>query len=212
MRLESVRQNLFPVSDGIMPMHGFTHFQFNTSDCITFFDRLSRIYADMDRAYRQTADFYNFECHGCDDNCCRSLFYHHTLIECLYLAKGALELPCHLNEDVIRRAKILLDKDQRGMCPLNAEEKCLIYAFRPMICRLHGLPHQIALADRPPTQNPGCVEFDRLCASQPGHLLDRTPHYLALAGLEQDTRRHFAYSQRIKMTISQILMTFTVKT
>ncbi|WP_156915750.1 hypothetical protein [Desulfatirhabdium butyrativorans] len=192
-------------------MHGLTHFQLTTSDCIGLFDRLSRIYADMDRAYQQTAEFYGFECHGCSDNCCRSLFYHHTLIECLYLMKGVQELSHDRLGNVMSQAILLPDENHRGMCPLNAEEKCLVYDFRPMICRLHGLPHEISLANRPPTQHPGCGEFDRLCSSQPRHFLDRTPHYLALARLEQDTRKHFVYSQRIKMTIAQILMTFTVE-
>lgn len=195
----------------MIPMDGLTPYHFDTSDCILLLERLSLIYAEMDQAYRQTAGLNGFECHGCDDNCCRSLFYHYTLIECLYLVKGVLGLPFHRLQDVMRQAKIVVDKDQRGMCPLNADGKCLVYAFRPMICRLHGLPHEITLANRSSTQHPGCGEFDRLCLSQPRHLLDRTPHYLALAGLEKDTRRRLAYNQRVKMTIAQILTTFIEK-
>lgn len=192
----------------MISMDDLTPDHFNTSDCIVLLERLSHIYAEMDRAYRQTADLNGFECHGCDDNCCRSLFYHYTLIECLYLVKGVLGLPLDRQRDIMHQAVLLIDGNQRKMCPLNADGKCLVYAFRPMICRLHGLPHEIAPAGRPAIQHPGCEMFDRLCSSQPRHLLDRTPHYLALARLEQDARRQFNYSQRIKMTIAQILMTF----
>ena len=35
-----------------------------------------------------------------------------------------------------------MPEDDQGLCPLLSQEgKCLIYASRPMICRLHGLPH-----------------------------------------------------------------------
>jgi Fe-S-cluster containining protein len=211
MRPEFVRKNLFSLSNGMIAMDFLTPYHFNSSHSIVLLERLSHIYAEMDQAYQQTADFYGFECQGCNDNCCRSLFYHHTLIECLYLVKGLLGLPLDRQKDVMNKAALLMDSSQREMCPLNADGKCLVYAFRPMICRLHGLPHEITLANRSPTQHPGCGEFNRLCSSQPRHLLDRTPHYLALARLEQDTRRQFAYSQRIKMTIAQILTTFTGK-
>ena len=51
-------------------------------------DRLKQIYADMDRAYHRAAGQYGFACDGCPDSCCRSLFYHHTIIEYGYLVEG----------------------------------------------------------------------------------------------------------------------------
>jgi len=46
-----------------------------------FIDRLKQIYTAMDRAYDRAADPYGFTCDGCADNCCRTRFYHHTVIE-----------------------------------------------------------------------------------------------------------------------------------
>ena len=51
------------------------------------------LFEDMDEAYAALADQLGFHCQGCKDNCCRSLFYHHTLIEFLWLRSGLALLP-----------------------------------------------------------------------------------------------------------------------
>ena len=56
--------------------------------CAPFMDRLETVYAAMDRKYEEAATYYGFHCTGCKDNCCRTRFYHHTLLEYLHLMKG----------------------------------------------------------------------------------------------------------------------------
>jgi hypothetical protein len=92
------------------------------------------------------------------------------------------------------------------MCPLNDEQRCILYAYRPMICRLHGIPHQLRRPDGQRQVGPGCGDFDRQCANSDPKLLDRTPLYIDLAALEKQLRRQLRFEGRIKMTIAQMMI------
>jgi hypothetical protein len=92
------------------------------------------------------------------------------------------------------------------MCPLNQAGRCTLYAHRPMICRLHGIPHELHPPGRPPQQGPGCEEFLRCCGRTAGRALDRTPLYAELARLESEFRRKMALSYRVKMTVAEMLL------
>lgn len=92
------------------------------------------------------------------------------------------------------------------MCPLNAEDRCQVYAHRPMICRLHGIPHELRFPGRPPQQNPGCEEFHRRCGRSGDHPFDRTPLYTELARLESECRQALMLRRKIRMTIAEMLL------
>ena len=53
-----------------------------------FFNSLKITYEAMDRKYNEAGDYYGFNCNGCEDNCCATRFYHHTLLEVLYILNG----------------------------------------------------------------------------------------------------------------------------
>ena len=42
----------------------------------------------MDADYASVSRAYGFTCRGCDENCCRTKFYHHTFLEYLYIKAG----------------------------------------------------------------------------------------------------------------------------
>jgi len=92
------------------------------------------------------------------------------------------------------------------MCPLNAEGRCQVYTHRPMICRLHGIPHEMQLPGSPRQQSPGCEEFHRRCDRSTGLLLDRTPLYHKLAKLEFECRQALGLQRKIRMTIAEMLL------
>ena len=105
---------------------------------------------------------------GCSE-CCRSLF-DITLLDAMLLRRGLDRLPDTLREDVLRKAEarvsdlgqvwpefshpyilncypeekweeVLSDAADETPCVLLGEDgHCLLYDFRPMTCRLHGLP------------------------------------------------------------------------
>jgi Fe-S-cluster containining protein len=104
---------------------------------------------------------------GCYD-CCLGLF-DISLLDAYYLLQGFTQLPKSVKQQVTRRAKkivtqlkklqpnlnppyyltelsdedidALCDKFAELRCPLlNEKNQCLVYQYRPMTCRLHGLP------------------------------------------------------------------------
>ncbi|MBW1898368.1 MAG: hypothetical protein JRI61_04830 [Deltaproteobacteria bacterium] len=77
-----------------------------------FFIRLQKIYSNMDEQYRQTAEYYGFNCRGCDDNCCRTLFFHHTHIEFFYLMEG-IDALCQIFGNLSSKEQKLQIKKQR---------------------------------------------------------------------------------------------------
>jgi Fe-S-cluster containining protein len=174
-------------------------------------EALGRLYAAMDADYERAAVAHGFVCRGCDDNCCRTRFYHHTLVEYLYLRQGLKALADGERARIEARAAQVAasqaaEPPEPVMCPLNAQGRCLLYAHRPMICRLHGIPHQLRRPDGRRQAGPGCGDFDRQCGAAAPPLLDRTPLYAALAELERELRRRLDYGAKIRMTIAQMVI------
>ncbi|MGE5258743.1 MAG: hypothetical protein ACM3KE_18870 [Hyphomicrobiales bacterium] len=180
-----------------------------------FLKRLRRLFDEMDAAYERAATAYGFVCSGCADSCCRTRFHHHTLLEYLYLREGFGELPADRQESIRAKAATgvappgperVSGAEARPMCPLNAEGRCQVYAHRPMICRLHGIPHELRIPGRPLQQSPGCVEFHRRCGRPEVYRLDRTPLYAELARLESECRQALGQRRKIRMTIAEMLL------
>ena len=178
-----------------------------------FFERLAALYAEMDQAYEDTAAAYGFNCRGCADNCCQTRFYHHTHIETVYLLAGFNKLAADRQKEIYHRAREVAAARRgnapganRLMCPANINGWCALYLYRPMICRLHGLPHELRLPGKPKTYGPGCGEFENVCGEKPYAPFDRTPFYAQMARLEQTFRAHGGIKTRLKKTVAQMLV------
>lgn len=164
----------------------------------------------MDRAYRDSAVFYGFDCIGCRDNCCRTYFYHFTIAESLYLVQGLSTLCKTEVEEVFERAKRMGDPNHRRenyLCPLNVDEHCILYPFRTLICRLHGLPYELWRPDGQKEEGPGCIKFEeeRQLKRLPYQRIDRSPFYRDLATLEREIRQSLGYHKKFKKTIAEMI-------
>ncbi|MCD6185012.1 MAG: hypothetical protein J7K84_04375, partial [Deltaproteobacteria bacterium] len=177
--------------------------------------RLEEIYAHMDEKYNKAAEYYGFTCTGCLDNCCLTRFYHHTLLEYFYIKKGFSNLNADIRSDGKTKALAVIeltaeaDKNKetaRVMCPLNLDGLCLIYPFRPMICRLHGISHELNIPGRGINRGPGCDDFMKLCNSKEYYKFDRTPFYIKMAALEKDLKETAGITKKIKMTIAEMII------
>ena len=185
--------------------------------CLPFLSELETLFDAMDREYNRIAGAYGFTCTGCADNCCQTRFYHHTLLESTYLAKGFHTLVKTDREKIATRAEKVVKQSEeadacsdsvRLWCPLNEEGMCLLYAYRPMICRLHGIPHELKRPGQTPRMNPGCDDFhDRY--GQGNHIaFDRTPFYAGMVELEQRLRQAVGCSDRLKLTVAEMILRF----
>lgn len=174
-----------------------------------------QLFGEMDQAYERSARQMGFECKGCRDNCCRTRFNHHTLLEYFYLRSGFTQLPAARRKRIWDRATEICRKAANGekhdttfrpMCPLNEEERCVLYAHRPMICRLHGVPHFLRRPDGRIQVGPGCSDFYIQSQVPDDRRLDRTPIYAAMAGLERRLRQRLGYGTKIKMTVAEMIL------
>lgn len=185
---------------------------------LPFIHRLESIFLTMDSRYGVLSNQYGFHCTGCEDNCCFTLFYHHTLLECLYLHTGYDHLESREKQSVKESAYQFTGYQQqveagqeepfRHICPLNLNGRCRLYAYRPMICRLHGLPYELHRPDRKIIYGKGCQAFSLQCGERSHGALNRTPLYAAMAELESEVRKAFDFKEKLKLTIAQILLLF----
>ena len=182
-----------------------------------FIERLKQIYTQMDSTYARLANSYGFTCEGCEDNCCQTRFYHHTVIEYAYIREGLMTLDVEMQDRIKSRAMTVADaieadlgssRPVRVMCPLNFDTRCILYPYRPMICRLHGIPHELKKPGLSAIMEPGCSTFDSRCRHQPYVQFDRTPFYRDMAGLEMDVKRVVGMSGKFKMSVAQMILDF----
>ena len=113
------------------------------------FERLARLYSDMENAYNRVAEKIGLSCEGCPNNCCDSYFRHHTYIEWAYLWEGIKTCSEKRRRELVSRAQEYVEhcllataqgKRPNMMCPLNEKGLCQLYKHRLMICRMHGVP------------------------------------------------------------------------
>jgi Fe-S-cluster containining protein len=179
------------------------------------FDSLSGVFEEIGREYDRLAGHYDdFSCQGCQDNCCTTVFSHYTLIEYLYLLKGFETLPWEQKDQAKTRAEEYVRslREHPGgetslelMCPLNVEGLCGLYQYRPLICRIHGLPSMLRSPARGVQRWDGCLRFQELHGDAITLEMDRTGFYSRIAILERDMRQELGFMQKIKKTIAEMI-------
>ena len=180
-------------------------------------ESLADLFGRMEKAYNEVAAAYGFRCAGCEDNCCLTRFYHHTLLEYLYLYRGFARLSAD-ERARLQRAAVQVNQEAaaavkqgrsvRVMCPLNLGGRCMLYRYRPMICRLHGIPNEMRRPGGMPVRGPGCGDFDRQCGDRAYIPFDRTPLYAEMARHERDLREALDFKAKPKLTVAQIIASF----
>jgi Fe-S-cluster containining protein len=182
-----------------------------------FLDRLREIFDAMDRAYNEAEEYYQFFCSGCTDSCCLTRFYHHTFLEYFYLLTGYQATAKEKQNAIRKKAATVCRKTAaegqqaihvRHMCPLNFDGLCSLYAYRPMICRMHGIAHELHQPGKAVSYAPGCHVFTKQCGHKEYHPFDRTPFYIELAKLEKEFKQDSGIDAKIKMTIAEMVMQF----
>ncbi len=185
------------------------------TETAVFMDKLFKIYGEIDRVCRDSAEHYGFSCDGCDDNCCKTVFYHYTVVESFALLEGFDKLPAEIRDESMRRGRDYLknlekhrgrEEDLEMMCPLNYDGLCRIYEYRPLICRIHGFPGGLKHPVKGNQRFTGCRIFNKTFQKKWTHFIDRTPFYTGIANLEGRIRREMDYMQGFRKTIAEMLI------
>jgi len=182
--------------------------------------KLADLYRRMDAAYAASARAIGLTCDGCRESCCESLFRHHTYLEWLDLHAGFASLPAPRQEEIREAAEAWLrihgsalpGATPRVACPLAVNEggqlSCGLYAHRPMVCRLHGVPNVLNRPDGRQAAFPGCDRAQELAKTCEPALLDRTPLLAELARLEMEFlgRERMGRLPRVNLSIAEMLL------
>ncbi len=175
--------------------------------------RLEEIFGAIDSLYSAALDSYKFGCDGCADNCCKTKFHHHMLAEELYLAEGLRGLDRDRRREIISRAENVVrihnasPDDVRVMCPLNENGLCILYAHRPMICRIHGVPYEMQKRDGSVEYGMGCYRFMEEKAGDVQYFVfNRTMFYIEMANVEKEVRSSLNYIGNYSKTTAEMIL------
>lgn len=172
-------------------------------------DSLEELFLCMDEAYNRLAAWYDFSCEKCVETCCTIGFQHFTLLEFVFLSRGLRSLDSSEREVLLakaRQAAGLGDHGQAARCPLEVEGRCSLYDYRPMICRLHGLPHLLRHPHRGEFKESGCRVFRNIHTDPENRSLDRTPFYTEFARLEGEARLIFGTSRVPPRNVARMIV------
>jgi len=162
--------------------------------------RLAELYSKMDSSYEAVVGRAGFSCNGCDGvKCCTVDLSLHTSIEMVYLRRGFNTLDSSRQQDILQRCGQIV-KDKRrdpwgdsyrsAICALNLDGLCSLYMYRPMICRLAGVPHSFSRPDGTTVESVGCTRYEAdIRSNYPDLSIDRTPFYRSMALMEMEIVR-----------------------
>lgn len=189
-----------------------SRFEAPPEEALVFLADIEAIFRDIDHGYQSVAESYAFHCRGCEDTCCRTHFYHHTFLEYFLLRQGFRQFSegrrCRIVENAQRVCRRLEAGATKVLCPLNTDGLCSLYRYRPMICRMHGIPHKLHHPVRGWILGPGCEQFPDPQSGDDSVRLDRTPFYRRVARLEQQMKAALDLNGRIRMTVAEMITTF----
>jgi len=185
------------------------------NNILDILDSLEKLYEDVEDEFSKIGKNYDFNCSGCVTNCCTTLFYHYTFVEEYMLQFGLSKIKSDIQSSIIENSKrYIFKKDNfsgkgkfKMMCPANKDGLCMIYRYRPMICRIHGVPSKLTFPN-------GRVDFYKGCEVMASKFfefpffLDRTRFFQNLSLIEQKFRKEFGkpLGYKFKKTIAQMIL------
>lgn len=177
--------------------------------------RLRDLYALMDHAYTAAAAEVRFSCRGCDGAaCCTVDVPLYTFTEMHYLRRGFSFLDESRQRTILDRCRIMLeaksanpagDAYRGAACVLSFDGLCGLYEYRPMICRLAGIPHFFVRPDGSTRESGGCHRYElEALPLHPTMRLDRTHFYRIMGEIEIDAVKALG-ARTAPRTIAEVL-------
>jgi len=178
--------------------------------------RIRELYRKIDSAYAAAAEKIGLTCEDCDGvTCCTVDLTLHTFIEISYLRLGFNTLEPSQQSTILTKSQGIVeakseapygDRYRSAVCALNSAGACMLYEYRPMICRLAGIPHVFTRPDGFKVKSGGCKKFEETCRGQnPEAIIDRSEFYREMAAMEIEAVR--ARRRRTeKLTVAEMLV------
>lgn len=177
--------------------------------------RVEELYDRIDAAYVSVAQDAGFSCVECDGaKCCTVDLILHTFAEQLYLRRGFDTLDAAGRDRILANCRSVLEAKEidplgeayrNAVCVLNDAGLCTLYKYRPMICRLAGLPHLIFRPDGSKRYGEGCPKFQREIEPRlPDLRIDRTAFYREMGAIELEVV-HVTGRRSISRTVAEAL-------
>ena len=182
--------------------------------------QLRGIYNKLEEDYNRVAGELNLSCKDCSDNCCDSYFLHHTYAEWAYLWLGFSSLVSAEQKEILKKCRNYVaecDKAKKSgehpqlMCPLNEKGLCMLYRYRMLVCRTHGVPAVLTRPDGQKLHFPGCFHCQNLVQRRYENMhppyVERTPLLRKLVVLEDellDNKRKLM--PKVRLTIAEMLL------
>ena len=178
--------------------------------------RIRELHRKIDSAYAAAAEKIGLTCDGCDGIvCCTVDLPLHTFIEISYLRLGFDMLEPSSRSEILTKSRWIVDAKREApygdryrsaVCALNSGGACMLYEYRPMICRLAGMPHVFTRPDGSKVESGGCKKFEETFRRQnPEAKIDRSAFYREMAAMEIEAVR--ARGRRSeKLTIAETLV------
>lgn len=181
--------------------------------------RLAEIYRRIDRAYAEAVKNVGFSCEGCDGTkCCTVDLRIGTLVEMSYLRHGFNTLSHAEQDEILARCRQIIrakndapesELYRNSVCALNTDGMCVLYEYRPMICRLHGMPYFFVGPNDSRMEGDGCPRFTKLYKGMDTiSKIDRTPFYREMAALEVEAVR-LRGERTKKLSVAETLVVIT---
>ena len=175
-----------------------------------FLEDLQNLFDHMEKEYDRVAEIYQFSCDGCTQNCCTTNFQHYTVLEMELLKAGLSSIPEEEKNEIVEKARIAVEEKKAGgnpRCPILLENRCRMYKYRPMLCRMHGQPYLLKNPVSGTVMGDGCLVFQE--KNQPPYetQIDRTTFFIKFAELERRARESGQYSSQAKArTIPEMIL------
>jgi len=158
---------------------------------------LRKLFSEMEEEYNRVADLYSFSCNGCTENCCTIGFQHYTLLEFELFKMGLLKFSDEIKNEIKEKAVQALELKKSGgnaRCPMLLDNLCRMYEFRPMICRMHGVPYYLINPVKGTNVGDGCMVFQKKFQFSHESSVNRTPFFKRFAELEKMAREIDGFS------------------
>jgi hypothetical protein len=171
---------------------------------------LKALYSRADLGYEAHMREHGLSCGSCfEAPCCRVDLRLHTYLEKYYLLQGFGSLEAGVRDGVVALCvRGASAEGENEFCVMRGPGVCLIYPWRPLICRLAGPAHSFQGPRGGSVRGDGCPQLLRDPGRDTPPRMDRTPYYRDMSLLELNLVNEFGARSTAVTIAGTVLATY----